>query len=44
MNFYGREAFDFIPLMHPRGYRQNMFMDYLNRYGRGPTSLYLSSP
>lgn len=44
MNMLGRESFDFIPLIHPRGYRQNMFMDYLNRYGKGHTAIYLSSP
>lgn len=32
---------DIIPLMHPNGYRQMMFQDYNNLFGRGHTALYL---
>lgn len=32
---------DILPLIHPNGYRQVMFMDYKNIYGNGPTALYL---
>ena len=31
----------FLPLVHPNGYRQVMFMDYTNHYGAGCTTLYL---
>ena len=32
---------DILPLVHPNGYRQVMFMDYQNIYGHGPNALYL---
>lgn len=32
---------DILPLIHPNGYRQVMFMDYKNIFGNGPTALYL---
>ena len=32
---------DILPLIHPNGYRQVMFMDYQNIFGHGPTALYL---
>lgn len=32
---------DILPLIHPNGYRQVMFMDYKNIYGHGPNALFL---
>jgi len=32
---------DMMPLTHPNGYRQVMFMDYKNEFGKGNTALYL---
>lgn len=32
---------DFLPLLHPYGYRQVMFQDYKNIFGGGTTCLYL---
>ena len=34
-------GFDMLPLSHPTGYRQVMFQDYTNIFGRGETCLYL---
>ena len=32
---------DMVPLVHPNGYRQMMFQDYLNIYGLGYNSIIL---
>ena len=32
---------DILPLTHPNGYRQVMFVDYRNIYGRGHNALFL---
>jgi hypothetical protein len=32
---------DVLPLTHPNGYRQVMFVDYKNIYGRGHSALFL---
>lgn len=32
---------DIIPLLHPNGYRQVMFQDYQNVFGKGPNALFL---
>lgn len=32
---------DMMPLTHPNGYRQVMFMDYKNEFKKGNTALYL---
>lgn len=35
---------DYLPLVHPRGLKQSLFMDYTNMLGKGHTALFLSSP
>jgi hypothetical protein len=32
---------DILPITHPNGYRQVMFMDYKNMYGEGHSALFL---
>ena len=32
---------DMLPLTHPNGYRQVMFMDYKNEFNKGSTALYI---
>jgi len=32
---------DILPITHPNGYRQVMFVDYKNIYGRGHNAVFL---
>lgn len=36
--------YDYLPLIHPKGYPQSMLMDYKNTLGQGHTALYWTSP
>jgi len=41
MGWYGPE-YDFISIMHPKGFPQSMMIDYNNIIGNGSTALYYS--
>jgi hypothetical protein len=36
--------YDILPLTHPRGFPQTMFMDIQNTLGKGKTALFMSTP
>ena len=36
--------YDYLPLIHPKGYPQSIIMDYKNSLGKGSTALYWTCP